>query len=259
MIIYSISSARNIQACLYTFAFRNKYDLSANALVKEIFQAITNEQSIFNKSLPEYQLEVEVDIKTTELEHIEKIKDRYFVPFDVNSYNDAQFPKEQFQSAKIIINVLLSKSFSEQNYETLYYKLYEIVRHELEHRQTYITLGKPTKKYNRLYNKVFNLSPTTTLKKLEQHCQLISQYLIHPQELSSYARSIFYNSKKQHKDFHIVLEKVLNRTFYNDDPELIKIALNDPEIIKIVNTTRTTIIQKINEIFPNSMIRTRFL
>lgn len=254
MIIYSIA---NIRELLNKLSFRNKYDMMANEISREIFQNVINgeenngEENEFRKSYPLYNIEVSVDILRYETDYIEQSKNN-FARFKINSYNEGEFNDLELKGIKIIMKIALAKGFSKEDYRAFHYRLYEISRHELEHRETYYTKGKPDLEYQELYNKLIEETNTRTLK---EHCQIISQYILNPQEFPSYAKSLYYYSKKEKKDFRLVVQDILERSFYRNNPENINEAKNDSGIIQIFNATKEAIINEIKSLYPRSMYR----
>jgi len=125
----------------------------------------------------------------------------------------------------------------------------------LEHTETYIALGKPQEDYLTIYDKIFKDNNTKTLK---ENCQLVSQYILHPQELPSYARSIYYVAKKLKTNYPIVIQQVLDRAFFdkkNNNYVVKPEDKNDPEIIAMLKKVQDGIKAQIKRIFPRSVFR----
>ena len=83
---------------------------------------------------------------------------------------------------------------------------------------------------------------------------MISKYLLHPQEISSYAKSIYFISKKKRQDFRRTIDEIFNRTFFNNNSENMSIGKEDKRISNIIEKTKKELIEAINRNFPNSKI-----
>ena len=265
MQIYSILNRKD---CLNIISYRNKYDTMENQISKDVFQAVINNQENYYKSYLEYGLFVRVNIEKTNSELIEVIKGHYFVKFKVSAHSEGVFKinengeeSNQLNDSTIFIDVILSSSFSQKDYNALNYNLYEYIRHELEHRESLITLNKPSDKYKQTFDKLFN---DTNIKTLKEHCKLMSDYILDPQEILSYAKSIYYVAKKQVgesgniiQQVNSVMQQIIGRSFYNNITEYAKMAQQDLEIVAIVNKTKEALLNKINELFPYYKVKTK--
>lgn len=226
---------------IYSLAFRNKYDMMASEASKEVFLAVIN-NNYFYKAFPKYNMDIFLNVK--------RIEDNSIAPkkFNIEAKNDSEFDKDELIWSEISLNIILSRSFTNMDHESLNYAIYEAIRHELEHHKTFTEIGKPDSKYKNILEKVFNVSQ----KEAYKNCGIIAQYITHPQELSSNARSIYFVAKKEHRDYRIVLEEFLNRVFFNNDPEKIKIGKMDKDISDIIKSVRNKIIERMMYFFPNT-------
>jgi predicted SprT family Zn-dependent metalloprotease len=241
---------------IYSLAFRNKYDIMASETAKEVFLEIIRNNYFFYKPFPKYDMEIFVDIEKVDEEYIDGNKNDNSKKFsiDANTYPDFnEYGKSTW--SEISLKIKLSRLFIHKDYESFHYAIYEVIRHELEHRETFIEIGTSDKNYQELIHKVFNV-PRNEMYK---NCGIMAQYITHPQELPSYARSLYYLAKKEHRDYKVVIEDFLNRVFFNNDPENIKIGKEDKGIFDIVNSVRDKITERIKYFFPNARISMRAL
>ena len=259
MKFFLFDKSANVQKFLCVFAFRNKYDLASNKIVKEIFGHIVKDKIGFSREFPEFDCNISVTIESIDADYIEIIKGFEYRRFGISAYNTGNFYNNKIGDSKIIIDIILANGFSSKDYEGLNYSLYECIRHELEHIDTFKSDGKPDEEYGILSKNVFESIPSNSPEKLLEHCNLISKYFLHPQEISSYAKSIYFISKKKHQDFKKTIEEAFNRTFFNNNSENIILGEEDKRISSIVEKTRRELIQKINSNFPNSKIVMRSL
>jgi hypothetical protein len=152
------------------------------------------------------------------------------------------------------IKISIANNFSSKDYESLNYALYESVRHEIEHNESYMHLGKPKRDYINLFNRSFNDD-----MDLRSHCKTVSEYILHPHELPSYAKSIYYYAKKSKLEFNNVIVNVLNRAFFNNDVTKIKNGMSDYEIKLMFEKVQFALSDSIHNLFPDAMIRTTFI
>lgn len=254
MKIYSLNGNANIKEMIFISAFRNKYDLFSNIITKGIFNNIVKNKSSFSKKIPEFNCKICANVKKINSNYIKDISGFEYKRFGLSVQNIGNFNGNNVNDYKILINIYLSNSFSNNDYESLNYALYEGIRHELEHISTFKIEGKPDYEYGMLSEKVFESMPSDSPDKLLEHCNLISQYFLHPQEISSYAKSIYFISKKNRQDFRTTIDNVFNRTFFNDNLDNIRIGKEDKRILNILEKTRKELIESINRNFPNSKI-----
>jgi hypothetical protein len=246
MIIYSIV---DLKKNLYCFAFRNKYDTISTEISQQIFQSIISGKTEFNKSYENF--EVKVILERTDTDYIEE-SPNYFTRFKTISTNEGFFESQQLKKCEIIIKIILAKGFSEKDYESLNYRLYEICRHELEHRETYLNEGEPSEEYRAIFNQISQASNKIDPQRLREHCQLVSQYILDVQELSSYAKSLYYYSKKTHRKFEEVIQEALERIFYNNDSDIKSMAKKDTVVIRLFDSVKEALIERINRFYLNS-------
>jgi hypothetical protein len=237
----------NKQHFLLKLSFRNKDDMVSNEMCKDIFSIIKNNQKSFTQSYSGIQLNLTVTEKDSP--QIEKIPNLKYGNFDINVHMEASFNGEEFQQGTINIEIILSNSFSKKDYQSLNYVLYEAIRHEIEHKNTFETIGTPQEDYQEIFN---NLSEK---QNLIDHCQTISQYMLHPQELPSYAKSIYYYAKKSKKNYEQVIDEVLNRALFFNDLNIIQQSKTNKEIVNICRKIKKDIIKKIKAMFPNDTIK----
>ena len=208
MIIYS----SKVKILLHKMSFRNKYDVIANEISKEIFEAVISNRNSFNKDYPHHNINVKVSIERIQDEYVEKSEGIKYCNFDIKAVNDGVFALNKYKNCKINIKITIPVNFSEVDYQSFNYNLYEIVRHEIEHKETFCNLGEPDQEYINLFNKTIKYKNLPLL----QRCELISKYVLHPQELPSYAKSIYYVSKKRNIDFKVIIKETTIRIFFNN-------------------------------------------
>lgn len=240
-----------VKESLYHFAFRNQYDIIASEISKEIFQSVVSNNASFSKLYPKHKMGIEVVIERANTDYIEKVKNIHYVNFDIKAHNQGAFIENQFDSCLIDVKIILGRKFSDQDYQSLNYRLYEVIRHEIEHKKTFSDLGQPKQNYINLFDKLFQPKGN---RPLLSHCQLMSQYILHPQELPSYAKSIYFYAKRSRKSFQNIISDVLNRSFFNDRQDAIKEGMSNPEILSLLNKTKESLTKQINRFFPNSRV-----
>ena len=144
----------------------------------------------------------------------------------------------------IYLTILINDAFSELDYPSLNYVLYEVIRHELEHKDRFILNKRPDAKYVELYNKLMsNMS-------LEEHTGTISEYILSETEIDSYIKSIMYVAKKQKVSAYDVIEQVIKRAFFNNDSKLMLEGIENSRIKSLVEKTREELRHKIREYYP---------
>jgi hypothetical protein len=239
---------------MFISSFRNKYDLFSNIIAKGIFNNIVKNKVSFSKKIPEFNCKICAIIKKVNSKYIKDLNGFEYKRFGISLQNTGNFYGNNVCESVISINIYLSKSFSSEDFESLNYALYEGIRHELEHINTFKIDGKPDDEYGILSKNVFESIPSNSPDKLLAHCNLISEYFLHPQEISSYAKSIYFISKKKRQDFRDTIEDIFNRTFFNNDLDNIRIGKEDKRILNVVKKTKNGLIESINRNFPNSKI-----
>ena len=254
MKIYKLNGDTDIQKFLFISAFRNKFDLAANQISKNVFESIIENKDSFLKKFPEFNCEIQATIKKISDDYIEHIKGFEYRRFGISACNKGAFVGNLFEYSYIFIDIVLSSGFSNRDYDSLNYSLYESIRHELEHINTFETEGKPDEEYMMIIDKMFKSIPPNSPEKLLEHCSLISSYFLNPQEIIAHSKSIYFISKKKRQDFKKTIEEVFNRVFFNNNIENIKIGKEDKRISSIVETTKNELIKKINSNFPNSLV-----
>jgi len=252
MKIYALND-NNIKKMMFISAFRNEYDLFTNIITKGIFNNIVKNKVSYSKKIPEFNCIISAVIKKVNSNYIKDINGFEYKRFGISLQNTGNFSGNNIE-CKILINIFLSKGFSSKDFESLNYSLYEGVRHELEHIDTFETEGRPDDEYGVLLEEIFNSFTSNSLDDLLEHCKLISKYLLHPQEISSYAKSIYFISKKKRQDFRRTIDEIFNRTFFNNNSENMSIGKEDKRISNIIEKTKKELIEAINRNFPNSKI-----
>lgn len=214
-----------LKDCLRVFAFRNKYDIKANDIVRQIFDRVKNnafgETSIDN-----------VWIEIAKSDSLKKTFDNFHI--SAKTEND-----------KIYVNIFLTSDFSKSDYQKFNYILYEVIRHELEHVDKYETGIRPDEKYVELYNNLMYFND------LVEHAQMVSDYVLSDTEIDSYVKSIMYTAKKQNKSAYEIIDMVIKRAFFNNDSEKMKVGMKNKEIASIIEKTRKELRDKIREYYPN--------
>ena len=239
---------------LYISAFRNKYDIAANEIIKGIFQEIVNNRHSFLKEYPELKCEISITIINSNQDYFEYKKGFEYRNFGIKAWNDALFSGNDFIYSNIFLEITLPKNFSNKDYNNLNYVLYESIRHELEHPYTFKSEKKPQDEYAERAEKISNLGPINSSEKLFENCKLMSEQITNSQEISPFAKSIYFVSKKKNQHYENTIDEVLNRTFYHNNLENIKLGKEDKRIISLFNDTKNKLIMKIQELFPNSRI-----
>jgi len=264
MKIYSINDINDINNGITTFASRNILDTISNKIVNEFFtKFLLNNIPRFYKNFPQYNFDVTIITEKLNKKYISETQFQHFSLFKVIPTNEGTFHKEIidnkeeiiFDFSNIFIRVLISNSFGKKDYQALNYQLYESIRHELEHTKTYEKLGMPQEDYINLFNQIFQNNNSKTLK---ENCHITSQYILHPQELPSYARSIYYLSKKLKVNFSVIISQVLDRAFFdkkNDNYTVSPEDKKDPYIIDLLDRVTKELSNEIKEISPKSIFR----
>jgi hypothetical protein len=223
---------------IYREAFRNTYDLLANDITRQIFEFIkaskdnTHNEIEFDKLNP--PCIVDIKIKYT---NDEDVKLNY-IDFGITSRY--HYPEVNDGIGEIQINIFLSSNFSQKNFTKIYYVVYEVVRHEMEHYYKSKNKQYPNDDYSTMFDE------SDPLIFSEQ----VKNYILNPIEIDSYARSIVYVAKKQKKSFFSVLENVILRIFFKNDENIKEEWCKNPSILKNVDDTRDVLTKRIEEIYP---------
>ena len=216
----------SIENCIRVFSYRNKHDLLSNEIVRWIFDLVKNEKQ------GEY-FKDNIWIEIVKTKH--KIPKSTFDNFNIRA---------ETKNEKIYISIFIYDEFSEKDYKNFNYILYEIARHELEHIDRFVLNKRPDEKYVEIYNRLLSSVD------LEEHAELVSQYILSNTEIDSYVKSIMYVSKKQNVSALDIIEKVLKRAFFNNDSELMKQGMNNSNIRILMEKTRNALKNKIIEYYP---------
>lgn len=214
-----------LQDCLMSFAFRNKYDVQSNDLVRKIFDRIKNNRT---GEFSEDGIWVEISRQ--------KIRKPTFENFYVGAIT---------KNGRIYISIFLDKDFSEKDYQRMNFVLYEVIRHELEHFDKFVMGEKPDEEYVQLYNDL------RSKHNIKEHVELVAKYILSPTEIDSYVKSIIYVAKKQKKLAIEVIEMVIKRAFFGNDSVTMADALRDMEIKVVVSGVREKLRGKIREYYPS--------
>lgn len=227
----------NIENCLYKIAYRNEYDMLANEIAKEIFLNIKQNRTI-DFLINKQNFVIKVQVQNTG-------KESSYDAFDIKA-DMLDFPHGVNKRPEMIINIFLDNDFVSGDYQNFNYVLYEVIRHELEHYYKYSLGTYPDDDYKKLYSELINLKN----KNLEEHIKLVSEYILSETEIDSYVKSIMYVAKKQHKPVTDIIEQVIKRAFFNNDPELARKSVGNKTIIDMLNYTRKKLIGKLKEFYP---------
>jgi len=225
---------------IYREAFRNTYDLFANNITKRIFKLVEklkddNDIIEFNKLEPPLIVVIKIRLVSAE-----DIKLNYKT-FGVSSRYI--YPEENEGVGEIQINVFLVDNFSKNDFVKIYYVIYEVTRHELEHYYKSKNKKHPDKNYISQFDN----------SDLVVFSEKMKNYMLNPIEIDSYARSIVYVAKKQKIAFGAVIENVLFRAFFNNDENLKNEGYKNKIIIKNIDETREALEKRINEIYPRTI------
>jgi len=214
----------NLQDCLRSFAFRNKYDLMANIISRKIFERVKN------NNMGEFSDQnVWIEISR------ENIKNLTFENFHVGAVT---------KNDKIYVNIFLNDDFSSKDYQRFNFVIYDVLRHELEHLDKYIMGKRPDEKYVQLYNDLRSFHTD------KEHVEMIAQYILSNVELDSYVKSIMYVAKKQNKSALEVIEQVIKRAFFGNDSKVMKELLKNPKTVLIIDNVRNALKNKLKEYYP---------
>lgn len=248
MIIYSI---QEIKECLKKIAYRNKYDLIANSLSREIFQRLVLNQEFSFDLFPIDKIVVK--IRAGKNTSQEKTVNEQYDNFTIKA-NSSLVEGE----IEIILYVQFKYFFSKADYESFVYVLYEIIRHEIEHAYQFSIGKKPDESYKELYDKLFQGFPQN-LEYFSQHVDRVSQYLTSNEEIDAYAKSMVYIAKKRKVDVEQIIRQVFNRAFFNNRIEIGQMANKNPYITNKIENTRQRLVEHIKKLYPNITVKTTFL
>ena len=187
----------------------------SNEVVSKIFDLLKN------KKLGSYN----IDNFVVEITRA-KIKD---IP---GTFDNFKIDAKTTEDFIVYVSILINEDFSELDYQSLNYALYEVIRHELEHINKLTLDKKPDGNYVDIYNQLL------FVVDLEEHVNLVSQYILSEVEFDSYLRSIIYAAKKQKRSAIEVIEQVLKRAFFNNNTELMTEGNKNENIKAIVEETR---------------------
>jgi len=228
-----ITSTKNI---LYKLTFRNKYDLLANNLSRNIFNLIKAKNDSFNTVFVSSGFIIELNV-------VSGVK----IKLKNNTFQiDAAFfyPESTTEKIpKIKINIVINVNFSPVDYQKFNYDLYEKVRHEYEHYDKY-TVGF------RLDNEYINTAWSLKRKQLDiKRIELIKNHILSTTELDAYARSIVYIAKKRKVDYKQVIDEIINKLFYHNNREKEIELKKIPDVIWNEMQIKEKLEGRINEIF----------
>ena len=249
MQIFRINS--DIADCLKKIAYRNKYDLLANSLSKEIFQKlILNQEFSFDIQT---ENNITIKIRAGKDTDREKTANEPYDNFTIKSNSTLVD-----NTTEIFIYFRFKYFFSKKDYESFIYILYEIIRHEIEHAYQFSIGKQPDESYKTLYDKLFQGFPQN-IEDFSQHVNTISQYLTSNEEIDAYAKSIVYIAKKRKVPFNQIIKQIFNRAFFNNKIEIAQLANQNLNIIEEIEATRQKLITHINKLYPSMTLKTTFL
>jgi len=238
-----------IENILKFASFRNKYDLLSNNVARKIFDSIKEKYlnrintngSFFEKDedCKEYTIDFFVKfIDSTDMKR--EVKARFYYP---------EGKTEPF----IDIRILIGLNFSKQDFERLYWHLYEFIRHEYEHFDGYKKGLWPDEEYIKTMLSLdkMNLSDVERIK-------LVSKYILDPIEIDSYAKSIMYVAKKRKTPYGQVVQDVLNRVLFNNDENIKNRMTQNQAINTIINGIEKRLVDRIKEVFPSVVLKDSF-
>lgn len=214
-----------IKDCIYAFSFRNKYDIISNDVARYIFDLVKN------KKFGEYSKD---DI-WIEIAKIDKLNKLTFDNFSIKAVT---------KNGSIYLSIFINDDFNETDYQNFNYVLYEVIRHELEHKDSFILNKRPDSKYVEMYNKLLSNMD------LEEHAETISEYILSDTEIDAYVKSIMYVAKKQKVSTYDIIEQVIKRAFFNNNSNSMLEGIKNSKIKSLVEKTRDGLRAKIIEYYP---------
>lgn len=229
-------------------SFRNKYDLLSNSVARKIFEAVKQEfpnRNSFGDSFYENQ-----DGEDYIIDFFIKFVNRNDIKTDIKA--GFYYPEEN-TDPYVDIKINIGLDFSQLDLERLYWKLYEVIRHEYEHFDKYLKGFYPDEQYSETIERLkqFNLNYV-------DKANLISQYMLDPIEIDSYARSIVYVAKKRKTPYAYVIDDILNRALFGSDEDVKRKMLENKEIGKIAENIKNGLAKRIRAIFPSIKLEDQF-
>lgn len=241
-----LSVKNSIEKILKTASFRNKYDLFSNALARKIFEMV-QDKLLSRTNFKDSFYEHEENGEEYTIDFYVKFNDTYNSKIDIGS--KFYYPDEKTEPY-IDIRIYLGRDFSVDDFERFHWYLYESIRHEYEHFDKYIKGFYPDKRYEEIISSLntLNLSPI-------EKARLISELILHPIEIDSYAKSIMYVAKKRKTPYGYVIRDILDRLLFDNAQGN---TVQNQEINQIVGNIERGLIKRIQEIFPASVLRDPF-
>lgn len=218
---------------LYKFAFRNKNDLLALKISRDVFLvAIKNIGSEISTTI---NIEKKCNLFLhTNISSVDRLR---YGNFDISA--NTNISKSGIFSPFINLELYFNKKFFKNDFEKLNYVLYDAIRHEIEHyRQSDDLNGDEFVRTDNILDNFKNFK----------------NYILSTQEMDAYVRGLVFSAKKQKIPFDIILDNSLRELFFLNDLEVEKEILNSiigRDVDSIVSEIRIRIIDKAKEIFKN--------
>jgi len=229
----------------YKFAgFRNPNDLLAMKISRDIFTVVKDNIgkdtdrvfkvdkncSLFVRILYLGENDIYGEINSSNLKY-----NTFTIKADTNT------SKNSLYNPFVRIGIFLNHQFSESDFESINYAIFDAIRHELEHYQQY------KNKFNDEY-----FSPVI-YKDFIPMCNEYREYLLSTSEIEPYLKGLVFAAKKQKIPFDTILDQSLNGIFFNNNNALrdkILASNMGQEVEKIITDIRSKIIQRAKEIYP---------
>lgn len=229
----------DVFSMLKKIAFRNQYDLFANDASRDVFEMVksnyknkTNTKRTFEYKSTKYIIDLSLSY-----DNLSPTKFKVFARF-FEQDNDIQLPPY------IEVEVVLDNGFSENDFERLYYQIYEFVRHEYEHFCQFDKDIHPSKDYLDTVEQLQSYG----MPDLER-AKTVEKNVLDPQEIDAYARSIMYVAKKRKVRFQVVLWEMADIMFFGFDDKDVKEGHKNQEIMNVHNNVVDKIKKRIEQIY----------
>jgi hypothetical protein len=152
---------------------------------------------------------------------------------------------------KIIINLYLTNRFSDSEFNSLFYRLSEGVKHELDHKRIFNENPDSSKEIDYIFE---------DLKDQDISRSFVPRvnYILSNVELEPYVRGLMHRARKQGKLFEDLISETINRVLYNGSVEVRKKAIDnfgENLIAKSEKNIYDAFIEKKNEIFKGAFNR----
>jgi hypothetical protein len=234
-----IYSARDIIAMdfLRRVIVGGKYDLLANEATRDIFNIIKKNYQNDKRVEENFEYRNSNYIVDLYLSHDNLINQKFEArAFFYPSEEKCQLPPY------IEARVVLDYSFSENDFERLYYVIYTFIRHEYDHFCKFDQNIHVDEEYQNNLRQLQDMNLSFL-----QRAEMVRKNVLNPMELDAYCVSIIKSAAKRHTTFQKVLREMMDIMFFGFSKEEQESGRENAEVMKIYKDIMDRIREKIEK------------